>query len=503
MAVARLESTFLMPILARIAVNAANMADRSAYATQDIESVYLFIIDAAIRYSYGVKIKFLGAAGTVTGSSYLLTSGSGKSILIDLGMFQGPDNIDRLNFEPFDCDVSRLAGAVLTHAHLDHCGRLPIVMSLGFTGRIWMTPPTRDLTELSLLDSAKIAKEDDRKILYDEDLVRETVARFAVADFGEIFTLGDFTVTFRDAGHILGSAIVELVDNQHDSDTRKIVFSGDLGNSPEDLLPETERIDEADAVVMESTYGDRLHPDEDPSEVVKAEIQKVESSGGTLLIPAFSLERTQELLHIIMHLKKTGSILPQTPIYMDSPMGRRATMIYKNYPQDFNAHIKSDQKRGSAFDFPGLSVVGKSHESDAIHGEKGPSVIIAGSGMMTGGRILGHAMHYLPIPSTRLLIVGYQGEGTLGRQLLKGNKEVIIKGRTVGVMATVNDTQAMSSHADQGQLMSWLTHIKNVKKVVLTHGDDGPRKALSEKISEDLGITDVALPLLHQEIVLK
>lgn len=449
-----------------------------------------------------MKIKFLGAAGTVTGSSYLLTSGTGKSILIDLGMFQGPDHIDQLNFEPFDCDVRKLAGVVLTHAHLDHCGRLPIILPLGFTGQIWMTPPTRDLTELSLLDSAKIAKEDDRKILYDEELAQKTVDRFVTRDFGEVFTLGDFTVTFRDAGHILGSAIVELVDNQPDSATRKIVFSGDLGNSPEDLLPETERIDAADAVVMESTYGDRLHPDEDPAEVVRGEIQKVESSGGTLLIPAFSLERTQELLHIIMHLKKTGAVLPQTPIYMDSPMGRRATMIYKQYPQDFNAHIKDDQKSGSVFDFPGLAVVGKSKESDAIHGESGPNVIIAGSGMMTGGRILGHAVHYLPIGSTRLLIVGYQGEGTLGRKLLEGSKEVIIKGMTVRVMATVNDTQAMSAHADQGQLMSWLRFIKNVKKVVLTHGDDGPRAVLSNKISEELHITDVTLPVLHQEITL-
>lgn len=449
-----------------------------------------------------MKIKFLGAAGTVTGSSYLVTSGSGTSILIDLGMFQGPDHIDRLNFEPYDCDVTQLAGVVLTHAHLDHCGRLPIVMPLGFTGSIWMTPPTRDLTELSLLDSAKVAKEDDRKILYDEELAQKTIDGFVTKNFGEVFTLGDFTVTFRDAGHILGSAIVELVDNQPNSDIRKVVFSGDLGNSPEDLLPETERIDAAGAVVMESTYGDRLHPDEDPVAVVRGEIQKVESSGGTLLIPAFSLERTQELLHMIMHLKKTGAILSQTPIYMDSPMGRRATMIYKNYPQDFNAHIKDDQKRGSAFDFPGLIVINKHTESLALHGETRPKVIIAGSGMMTGGRILGHAIHYLPIDSTRLLIVGYQGEGTLGRQLLEGSKEVVIKGMTVGVKATVSNTQAMSSHADQGQLLRWLTHIKNVKKVILTHGDDGPRKALSEKISENLGITDVTLPLFHQEIVL-
>lgn len=449
-----------------------------------------------------MKIKFLGAAGTVTGSSYELTSGSGRSILIDLGMFQGPDHIDRLNYESFDCDVRRLAGVVLTHAHLDHCGRLPILLSGGFTGSIWMTPATRDLTELSLLDSAKIAKEDDRKFLYDEDGAQKTIDRFVVVDYGKARDIGDFTITMRDAGHILGSAIVEIVDNHPDSDIQKIVFSGDLGNSPEDLLQETELIDSADAVVMESTYGDRLHPKEDPIDVLSDEIKKTEISGGTLLIPAFSLERTQELLHMIMHLKKTGTIMAQTPIYMDSPMGRRATMIYKHYPEDFNVHIKNDQKAGSVFDFPGLFVVGRNKESDAIHGESGPKVIIAGSGMMTGGRIIKHAIHYLPIPTTRLLIVGYQGEGTVGRQLLEGSKEIVIDTVTVRVMATVRDTQAMSSHADQGQLMRWLAHIKNVKKIVLTHGDDGPRLALSEKISGELGITDVTRPILHQEIIL-
>lgn len=449
-----------------------------------------------------MKIKFLGAAGTVTGSSYLLTSGSGKSILIDLGMFQGPDHIDRLNFEPFDCDVSRLVGVVLTHAHLDHCGRLPILLPLGFTGSIWMTPATRDLTELSLLDSAKIAKEDGRKFLYDEDGAQKTIDRFVVVDYGAARDVGDFTITMRDAGHILGSAIVEIVDNHPDSDIRKIVFSGDLGNSPEDLLPETERIDASDAVVMESTYGDRLHPKENPMDVLRDEIKKTETSGGTLLIPAFSIERTQELLHMIMHLKKTGTVLAQTPIYMDSPMGRRATVIYTHYPQDFNAHIKNDLKTGSVFDFPGLFVVGKRRESDAIHGESGPNVIIAGSGMMTGGRILGHAIHYLPIPSTRLFIVGYQGEGTLGRELLEGKKEVMIEKQMVNVRASVHDSQTMSSHADQQQLMHWLTPIKKVKKVILTHGDDGPRLALAKKISGELGITDVASPVLHQEIVL-
>lgn len=447
-----------------------------------------------------MKIKFLGAAGTVTGSCYVLTSGSGQSILIDLGMFQGIPSIDQLNYEPFDYECSRLMGVVLTHAHLDHCGRLPILLPRGFKGNIWMTPATADLTEISLLDSAKIAKNDEKKILYDKDLAVKTIARFKTVNYRMPTQIGDFTITMRDAGHILGSASLEIEDKQADSKFRKIVFSGDLGNTPEDLLQETEPVEVSDAVVMESTYGDSVHPKSDPADAVQFEIKTIEDAGGTLLIPAFSLDRTQELLHMIMHLKKTGKIKDLTPVFMDSPMAQKATTIYENYPEIFNAHIQEDLRAGSPFEFPGLEVVGRRKESEAIYNDVGPKIIIAGSGMMTGGRILGHAAHYLPLASTRLLIVGYQGEGTLGRKLLEGKKEVTINGVKVLVKAAVNSTNAMSSHADQLQLMNWLKHIKNVKKVFLTHGEDGPRSTLAKKISEELGIGDVTLPVLNQEV---
>ncbi|OGG30536.1 hypothetical protein A3A63_02895 [Candidatus Gottesmanbacteria bacterium RIFCSPLOWO2_01_FULL_46_9] len=446
-----------------------------------------------------MKIKFLGAAGMVTGSSYVLTSGSGQSLLIDLGMFQGPE-VDEFNYKPYEYDCSKLVGAVLTHAHLDHCGRLPILLKNGFTGAIWMTSATADLAELSLIDTAKIAKEDRKNFLFDKEMAIHTIQRFKSVHYHTPEHIGDFIVAFRDAGHIMGSAILEIEDTKPDSEIKKIVFSGDLGNTPDDLLHETEIIDAADAVVMESTYGDRLHPKEDAIQVIEKEIHEVEKIGGTLLIPAFSLQRTQELLHIMMHLKKSGKIGSGIPIYMDSPMGRTATMIYTRYPEDFNEHIQSEFKGGSPFEFPGLVVVGRHSESEAIHREMGAKAIIAGSGMMTGGRILGHAIYYLPQSSTRLLIVGFQGEHTLGRALLEGKREVVIDGFTVKVEAAVNDTQTMSSHADQGQLMDWLGPIKNVQKIFLTHGDDGPRAALSKKIAEDLGLTDVILPTMHQEV---
>src|SRR5258708_4653004 len=300
----------------------------------------------------------------------------------------------------------------------------------------------------------------------------------------------------------MGSASLQIEDTKADSQIRTIVFSGDLGNSPEPLEKATETFDGADAVIMESTYGDRLHPKENPVDIVLSEVTAVEKTGGTLLIPAFSLERTQEILHILMHAKKNGKIQGQTPIFTDSPMGQKATNIYMKYPGNFNAHIQSDIQQGSPFEFEGLRMVASPQESEAIHHQTGPKVIIAGGGMMTGGRIVGHAAYYLPEPSTRLLIVGFQGEGNLGRELLAGSREVSIDGVHVSVQATVSDTQAMSSHADQGQLISWLSSIKNVKKLFLTHGEDGPRGALAKKISEDLKITDISMPTLNQEVSL-
>lgn len=439
-----------------------------------------------------MKIKFLGASGTVTGSSYVLTSDSGTSILIDLGMFQGVYEIDKLNYLDYDYDVSRLSGAVLTHAHLDHCGRLPILIPKGFVGDIWMTEPTRDLTEISLLDSAKIAKYDKNKSLYDEDIVYKTVEKFRTTEYGKQFEVGDFLVTMRDAGHMLGSTSLEIVDTKSKSEIKKIVFSGDLGNTPEELVRETETINDTDVVVMESTYGGRLHPSENPVDVIADEINIVQKTGGTLLIPAFSLERTQELLHMIKHLIQEKKISSNTPIFMDGPMAKKATAVYLKYPDLFNAHIQTEMRDESPFSFESLE--------EEMRDVSGVKVIIAGSGMMMGGKIMDHARRYLPGSDNRILIVGYQGEGTVGRQILDGEKTVLIYGEKVAVRANVNSTQAMSSHADSGQLVSWLRAIKGVKKVFLTHGENESRTALTGEIKRKIGIEDVEMPVLNQEV---
>lgn len=446
-----------------------------------------------------MQIKFLGAAGTVTGSSYVLTSGSGQSLLIDLGMFQGLPDIEKMNYDPYAYDCGKLVGAVLTHAHLDHCGRLPIMLKNGFSGNIWMTPPTAELVALSLTDSAKIAKTDNRPALYNQIQVEKTLSLFKTINYRSPFKIGSFSVIFRDAGHILGSASLEIEDLAPNSQFKKIIFSGDLGNSPEDLLRPTEMLESSDAIVIESTYGDSLHSHTDPSQILQSEINAVEESGGTLLIPSFSLDRAQEILHHVMHLKQSGLVKNRTPVFLDSPMAQKATDIYMKYPTYFNSHLQSELKSGCPFDFPGLEMAYKRTESESIHTRTGPKVVIAGSGMMTGGRIVDHAANYLPKADTRLLLVGYQAEDTLGQHLQLGEKTVDIEGARISVNGTVSATSCMSSHADQSQLLRWLKNIKSVKKVFITHGDDTPREVLAQKIVTDLNIADVVRPIQNQE----
>ncbi len=418
--------------------------------------------------------------------------------MIDCGMFQGPKELEELNYPALDIDCTKLSGMLLTHAHLDHCGRIPTLPRQRFTQPIFMTAPTLDLTEISLLDSAKINKEDrkEKLPLYEKSDVEMIREQFRTVSLGKPFLLGDFEITFREAGHILGSASIEIVEKLT---KKKIVFSGDLGNTPEDLIAPTEIVANGDFVVMESTYGDSIHPGESPSVKIQSEINTIESIGGTLLIPAFSIERSQELLHRIAHLKKSGKVKLETPVFFDSPMGQKATYVFQKYQQFYNEELKKDLLTGDPFSFPGLTIVENREDGKKISQTVGAKVIIAGSGMMTGGKILGHAATYLPVPSTRLLIVGYQAEGTVGRALLEGAKTVIIEGKTIRVRALVSETQAMSSHADQPRLLKWLSTINGAKKVFLTHGEDGPRKVLAGKIKKNIGITDVVLPK-HNEL---
>ncbi len=452
-------------------------------------------------------MKFLGAAGTVTGSSYWLMDSDNKGILVDLGLFQGVEEPKIFDNERLYFEARDLTGVVLTHAHLDHCGRLPLLVQAGYTGPIYMTEATRQLLELSLFDSAKVMAESEqrrgeRKALFSEEEVEKLLLLCRVVHYDKSFTVGNFEITLRDAGHILGSASVEVVDKREGFGPKKIVFSGDLGNTPQDLIRPTTPIIEAELVVMESTYGDRTHGGEDAVKVLTEEINAVEASGGTLLIPAFSLERTQEILHKIDHLKKNKLVRDETLVFLDSPMAIKATMIFKHFPELYNEELSGHAKTDDPFDFPGLVLVEKGAESAKIHEIERAKVIIAGSGMMAGGRILHHAAEFLPLTTTRLLQVGFQAVGTIGRRILDGEKKVRIYDAEVEVAANIRNVSTMSAHADQPRLMRWLGQIKGVKRVFLTHGEELPRLVLSEKIKNDLGMTNVVLPKMNQAMEL-
>ncbi len=443
-----------------------------------------------------MRIKFLGASGTVTGSSFLINNKVDK-LLIDFGMFQGFEEINKLNFVPLAFGPSKLSAVLITHAHLDHVGRLPLLVKNGFLGRVYMTKATSELSLLALLDTAKIAKEElKEKALYNEEDVKSIFNNIEIIDYDREFIIGSFRITYRDAGHILGSSSIEIIDSLSGN---LVIFSGDIGNFPEPLVKNTKMIDRGDFVVMESTYGDRTHVSENPIDIIQREINIVEKTSAILLVPAFSLERTQELLHIINHLKKDAKIKNETVVILDSPMAIAATLIYKKHKELYGKELFKHSNSEDPFDFPGMVMMEKHEESLKIKEINNPKVIIAGSGMMSGGRILNHAIDFLPNPKNRLLIVGYQAEDTLGRQILNGIKNIIIHGRELSIKAIINETQSMSAHADQPRLLKWLSHIKGVKKVFLIHGDDIPRKALEAKIRGMGSIDKVLLPNLYQE----
>ncbi len=439
------------------------------------------------------KIQFLGASGAVTGSSYLLSS-ENDSILIDLGIFQGEDDKGDINFLPLSFDVKSLKAVFITHAHLDHCGRLPFLVKQGFIGKIYTTDATAEIINISLLDAAKIAWEKKGPLLYTKEEVQEVCDKMESIAYDTQLTVGSHSITFRDAGHILGSASIEISDG-----SQTFVFSGDLGNTPEDLIQPTENIVKADIVIMESTYGDSTHPVEDVLDIIQQEISQIEKTNGVLLIPAFSIERSQEILHRLGHLIKDNKINSSIPIFLDSPMAIEVTEVFKKYPNLYNSELSKDI---SPFEFPNLTLTKTGDESKSILETKGTKIIIAGSGMMNGGRILHHLYNYISIPSTRILIVGYQAVGTLGREILDEAKQITINNQNISVQATVTSLKALSSHSDQPKLLNWLKAIQGVRKVFLVHGEQRQRINLREKIMAETNIKEVILPLIGQEFSL-
>ncbi len=429
------------------------------------------------------SLEVLGAGGgEVTGSQFLATSRLGKEYLVDLGMTQGSGKRHHHDTQ-LDLNSEKLQAVFITHAHIDHSGLMPLIAKEDSPNvPILMTPATYDIARIALNNSDKLSPG-----LYPDGGVNRILNRVVTVPYDKATKVDGITATFRDAGHILGSASIELEEGGE-----KIVFSGDLGNSPSRILRPRTPIKEADLVVMESTYGDRNHPENDPIDVILEAVNTIKKSKGTLLIPAFAIDRTQILLNIFKNLKREGK-LGNIPVFLDSPMGIEVTDIYRKHPQWLNEELRAEKK---PFNFPDLNETYSVRESAAIGKRRGAKIIIAGSGMMSGGRINKHATEYLPDKKTVILFVGFPAYGTPSRMITEGEKTVLINGESIDVNATVLQT-SLSAHADQQQLIEWLDFIKKgqriTREVVLVHGNNSSREVLGQRINSELNIK-VSIP---------
>lgn len=435
------------------------------------------------------KITFAGGAQMPTGSNFLLEIG-GKKIMIDCGLVQGEKYSIPINSEPFTYDPKSFDMLFVTHGHLDHVGRIPRLIRDGFRGEIVSTSPTREIAELIMLDSmgvlGKEAEHSKIPPLYEEKDVLEAIHLWkTVLEYEKPFVLktsdDDATFIFHDAGHVLGSAIIEIIYKG-----KKLAFSGDLGNTPSPLMRDTTALKGVDYLVMESVYGDRNHKDKDKRiEIFKEAVTSTIAKGGTVIIPAFSIERTQEMLLAFNELVE-GKQIPEVPVYLDSPLGINITKIYKKYDSWFNENTEKIIKSGDdIFAFKGLVQTPSSEESKGIAGDTRPKVIIAGSGMSNGGRILYHEMKYLPDPNSTIIIVGYQAVNTLGRQIVEKARQVIIHGTTVPINARVVNIHGFSAHKDMDHLVEFVASTsETLKKIFVVLGEPKSAYFLGQRLHE-------------------
>ncbi len=447
-----------------------------------------------------VRLQFLGAQRQVTGSRYLLETGKDR-ILIDCGMFQERDYLDR-NWEPSPVPPGRITSVLLTHAHVDHCGLLPRLVHDGFRGSVFATPATSDLAELILYDAAQIQQEDaafkrkrHRKEgrqgkhpevpLFTTSEVRKTVSLFEAAPYGEPVHVNDrVRAFFHDAGHILGSSILDLEVRENGA-TRRVVFSGDLGQWDKPILRDPTLIHTADYVVMESTYGDRDHERRDDIQTQLAEvISQTVAAGGNVVVPTFAVERAQELMFYISRLADSGRI-PRVPVFLDSPMAADATEVFEAHRECYDEEMWHRINSGrQPLRFPGLTMTRSVEESKTINDLDEPAIIMAPSGMCTNGRIKHHLVRNITRPESTILFAGFQVHGTLGRQILDGNREVRIHGRSWPVRARIAELQGISGHADRSALLRWLGAFNAPpKRLFLTHGEEHVSVAFAEHLS--------------------
>ncbi|MFH1129368.1 MAG: MBL fold metallo-hydrolase [Patescibacteria group bacterium] len=441
-----------------------------------------------------MKLTFLGGAREVTGVRYLLETktNTGKlvKILVDCGMLQGNKEAHDKNYEPFPFNAKEIDYLFITHAHIDHVGLAPKLYRAGFRGTAFMTPPTKDLASLTLYDSQRIIEKESwnkgLETIFTEEDVRGFLDLIETVKYGRKHKLtADIYYKFNDAGHMLGSSIIEMW-----LEGKKIVFSGDLGNSPTPLLNPITKIKQADYILIESAYGDRNHENrEKRKEIFENIIEETYAQKGVLMIPAFAVERTQELLSELNELVENSRI-PKIPIFIDSPLAIKATRIYEKYPEYFNKEAQKQIKSGDDFfKFPGLVYTEESRESKNIENVSAPKIIIAGSGMSVGGRIMYHEKMYLPDSKNTLLISNFQVRGTTGRRLLEGEKNIRIFDEDINVNAKIASIQGYSAHADQQALYEWVKNFtKPIKHIWTVQGEEDPAEALAILIKDHLGI---------------
>lgn len=449
-----------------------------------------------------MRITFCGAAREVTGSCHLLET-SNTRLLIDCGLFQGSSFCEAKNYEAFPFDPSSIDAVVLTHAHLDHIGRLPKLVREGFRGSVYTTAPTAALAKVSLEDAYNIMKEERKRfgtpIMYEPHDLEEALNRFVPLGYSRAQEFGELKIRLREAGHIFGSAFVECFEHGG----ARVAFSGDLGNEHVPILRETAQLAEMDAVIMESTYGDRHHDDEHTRVArLKEAIEAVIASKGVLIIPAFAIERTQQLLYELNDLVETKQ-LPKVDVYLDSPMAIKATEVMRKFPQFYDPEAFRRVSHGDdIFDFPGLRLCMDRDASKAINDAPKPKVIISGSGMMNAGRIQHHLVRYLSDESTVVLVVGYQAPNTLGRKLLEGEKRVKILDERVEVRADIRKIGAYSAHADQPKLVRWIRDAASKPShVYCVHGEEASAETLASVLTQEAGV-EASVPAYGESIKL-
>jgi len=440
-----------------------------------------------------IKIYFYGAAKEVEGSCFLVEYKNEK-ILIDCGIRR--DIRNELNYQPLPFEASDIQTIILTHAHIDHSGLAPVIYKNGFRGRIYATPPTIDCCAILWEDAYNLTKEAAEKqglpLLYTQKEMTETLKLFTAARYyQEIKISSRFSFIFYNAGHILGSAIILLKIKKSADEEVKILFSGDLGNSFNILLPEADIIsEEADYCIIESTYGNRLHEDvKIRKELLEDAVEEVIRNRGVLMIPVLALERTQEILVELNELVINQRV-PMVPIFMDSPLANKLTAIYQKYLEYMKIEAFKFVGNGSGlFKFPGLTFTLTTEESKAINAVPLPKVILAGSGSSEGGRILHHEKRYLPDPHSILLIVSYQAKNSLGRKLLDGAKQVEIHNELINVNCKIQQISGYSAHSDQTMLLNWAKELRfRVKKIFVVHGEEEAANTLAQKLRDLYGI---------------